>query len=120
MEKTIENSKKLWTCAKKPFMNVEKLATESAKSAVRDQINLKFCKELCAFEAEKTAILQEGEELPPHMDQEIPQKLVDMEENQPKKMFNQFLDLKGFDMVMDTPNGGPLRYTTLNGPLTLA
>ncbi|EFP86454.2 uncharacterized protein PGTG_12410 [Puccinia graminis f. sp. tritici CRL 75-36-700-3] len=117
MEKTIENSKKLWTCAKKPFMNVEKLATESAKLAIRDQINLKFCKELFAFEAEKTAILQEGEELPHHMDQEIPQKLVDMEENQPKKMFNQFLDLKGFDMVMDTPveilHGlllGPVKY----------
>ncbi|OAV88550.1 hypothetical protein PTTG_29003 [Puccinia triticina 1-1 BBBD Race 1] len=85
MEKTVENSKKLWECAKEPSMNLDKYNFKSAELA------------------EKIAILQEEEELPRHMDQAVPQVLVDMEKNEPDKMFNQFLRLKGFDMVRDTP-----------------
>ncbi|OAV89021.1 hypothetical protein PTTG_28844 [Puccinia triticina 1-1 BBBD Race 1] len=82
MEQTTENSKKLWECAKEPSMTLEKYNTRSAKLAVRDQINIKFAKQLFNFEEEKIAILQADEELPPHMDQPIPQVLVlDMEKN---------------------------------------
>ncbi|EFP81051.1 uncharacterized protein PGTG_07303 [Puccinia graminis f. sp. tritici CRL 75-36-700-3] len=103
MEQTIENSKKLWTFAKKPLTNLEKLNTESAKLAFRDQMNLKFCKQLFEFESKKIATLEEDGELPPEMDQPIPQTLVDLEEKEPDRMFNRFLDLRGFDMVKDTP-----------------
>jgi hypothetical protein len=91
-----ENSKKLWACAKEPGMNLDKYNTTSAELAVRDQINLKFAKQLFHFESEKIAILQENDKLPAHMDQAMPQSLIDLEKNEPNRMFNPFLELKGF------------------------
>ncbi|KAA1091010.1 hypothetical protein PGT21_020568 [Puccinia graminis f. sp. tritici] len=102
MEETIKNSKKLWTCAKET-LDLDKLNKKSSELAVRDQINLKFSNQLFHFQEEKIALIESGEELPEHMDQDIPQKLVDMEENEPKRMFSPFLELKGFDTVKDTP-----------------
>ena len=63
---------------------------------VQDQINLKFSKQLFAFQAEKILLLENDEELPDHMKKEITQELLDMEKNEPKRMFNPFLELKGF------------------------
>ncbi|KAA1102937.1 hypothetical protein PGTUg99_037473 [Puccinia graminis f. sp. tritici] len=94
MEQTVENSKKLWTCAKEPLMNLEKLNKKSSDLAVRDQINLTFCKQLFDFQEKKLNILQAGEELPPDMDQDVPQVLVDMEKNEYKRMFSPYLQLK--------------------------
>ncbi|EFP82632.1 uncharacterized protein PGTG_08828 [Puccinia graminis f. sp. tritici CRL 75-36-700-3] len=87
----------------KETVNLDKLDKKSAEFGVRDQINRKFSKQLFKFDAKKLELLENGEELPTHMDQEIPQELVDMEEKEPKRMFNSFLELKGFDMVEDTP-----------------
>jgi hypothetical protein len=46
---------------------------------VRNPINLKFAKELFKFQEEKIRILAKDKELPPHMKQELPQRLLDME-----------------------------------------
>ncbi|EFP84007.1 uncharacterized protein PGTG_09720 [Puccinia graminis f. sp. tritici CRL 75-36-700-3] len=102
MEETKENSKKLWTETKET-LNLDKLNAKSAKLAVRDQINLRFSKQVFNFQSEKIALLAAGEELPTRFEQDIPQKLVDMEEKEPKRMFNAYLELKGFDSVKDTP-----------------
>ncbi|EFP94111.1 uncharacterized protein PGTG_20148 [Puccinia graminis f. sp. tritici CRL 75-36-700-3] len=102
MEETKQNSQKLWTETKKT-LTVEKLRVESSKLAVQDQLNLKFSKQVFDFQAEKIALVARGEELPTHMEQDIPQKLVYMEEKEPKRMFNPYLELKGFDTVKDTP-----------------
>ncbi|EFP92502.1 uncharacterized protein PGTG_18327 [Puccinia graminis f. sp. tritici CRL 75-36-700-3] len=101
MAETKEKSKKLWTHVKET-VNLDKLDKKSAEFGVRDQINRKFSKQLFKFDAKKLELLENGEELSTHMDQEIPQELVDMEEKEPKRMFNSFLELKGFDMVEDT------------------
>ncbi|EFP91328.2 uncharacterized protein PGTG_16982 [Puccinia graminis f. sp. tritici CRL 75-36-700-3] len=102
MAETKEKSKKLWTHVKET-VNLDKLDKKSAEFGVRDQINRKFSRKLFKFDAKKLELLENGEELPTHMDQEIPQELVDMEEKEPKRMLNSFLELKGFDMVEDTP-----------------
>ncbi|EHS62789.1 uncharacterized protein PGTG_22701 [Puccinia graminis f. sp. tritici CRL 75-36-700-3] len=102
MEKTKENSKKLWTHAKET-VNLDKLDKKSADLGVRDQINRKFAKQLFKFDAKKVQLLEDGEELSSDMDQEVPQELVDMEDKEPKRMFNPYFELKGFDMVEDTP-----------------
>ncbi|KAI9620808.1 hypothetical protein H4Q26_013478 [Puccinia striiformis f. sp. tritici PST-130] len=102
MEETIINSKKLWTETKET-LDLDKLNKKSAKLAVRDQLNLKFSIQVFAFQAEKISLLAAGEELPPHMDQDIPQKLVDMEKHEPLRMHNSFMRLQGFDSVKDTP-----------------
>jgi hypothetical protein len=94
-QKTRENTEKLWKCAKEPGMTLDKLSSKSAYLAMQDPINLKFAKQLFQFEAEKMQMLQENDELPPHMNQAIPQKLVDMEKNEPHRMYNLFLELKG-------------------------
>jgi hypothetical protein len=94
MKKTKESSKELWTHAKQT-LNEEKLDKESAKLGVRDQINRTFCKKLFEFNAEKIDLLENEQELPDHMDQEIPQDIMDMEENEFSRMFNPFLELKG-------------------------
>ncbi|KAH9450147.1 hypothetical protein Pst134EA_026856 [Puccinia striiformis f. sp. tritici] len=51
------------------------------------------------------------------MMQDVPQELLDMEENELQRMFNPFLKLKGFDTVRDTPVEvlhvfllGPVKY----------
>ena len=51
---------------------------------------------LSAFQAEKLVLLENDEELPDHIKKEIPQELLDMEQNEPKRMFNPLLELKGF------------------------
>ncbi|KAI7943268.1 hypothetical protein MJO29_013112 [Puccinia striiformis f. sp. tritici] len=91
--KTIINSKKLWTETKET-LDLDKLNKKSAKLAVRDQLNLKFSIQVFAFQAEKISLLAAGEELPPHMDQDIPQKLVDMEKHEPLRMHNSFMRLQ--------------------------
>ncbi|KAI7940677.1 hypothetical protein MJO28_012962 [Puccinia striiformis f. sp. tritici] len=93
MEETIINSKKLWTETKET-LDLDKLNKKSAKLAVRDQLNLKFSIQVFAFQAEKISLLAAGEELPPHMDQDIPQKLVDMEKHEPLRMHNSFMRLQ--------------------------
>ncbi|EFP86785.2 uncharacterized protein PGTG_13167 [Puccinia graminis f. sp. tritici CRL 75-36-700-3] len=97
MEETIKNSKELWKCAKET-LSLKKLNKKSSKLAARDAINLKFSEQVFKFEAEKIGLLQREEELPPEIEQSIPQKLLDMEENESKRLFNPFLELKGFDM----------------------
>jgi hypothetical protein len=81
--------------AKDTGMTLDKFNSQCAKLAVQDQINLKFVQQLLHFEAEKIKILAENKELPPHIDQAMPQKLVDIEKNEPHRMFNLFLELKG-------------------------
>jgi hypothetical protein len=95
MEETKQNSKKLWTETKKT-LTLDKLRVKSSKLAVQDQLNLKFSKQVFDFQAEKIVLVARGEELPTHMEQDIPQKLVDMEEKEPKRMLNPYLELKGF------------------------
>ncbi|POW13523.1 hypothetical protein PSTT_03637, partial [Puccinia striiformis] len=53
--------------------------------------------------------------LPPHMDQDIPQMLVDMEKDEPLGMHNSFMQLKGFDSVKDTQS---VLHVFLLGPAT--
>ncbi|OAV94829.1 hypothetical protein PTTG_05188 [Puccinia triticina 1-1 BBBD Race 1] len=105
MEKTAEDSKKLWEFAKET-KSLDKLDAKSAELGVRDQVNRKFCKKIFKFEAEKISLLaalDDGKDLPDHMNQEFRQELLELEEHNYNKMFNQFLELKGFDMVKDTP-----------------
>ncbi|PLW22365.1 hypothetical protein PCASD_15908 [Puccinia coronata f. sp. avenae] len=102
MEETSKNSKALWAYVKET-MKLDKLNKKSLEFGVRDQINQKFAKQLFDYKAERVAIIKSGEELPEDMTNEIPQKLVDMEKNNPEKLFNPFLKLRGFDMVKDTP-----------------
>jgi hypothetical protein len=94
-EQTKENTKKLWEIAKETGMTLDKFNSKCAELAVRDQINLKFVQQLFHFESEKIKILSENEELPPHMDQAMPQSLLDMEKNDPTRLFNPFLELQG-------------------------
>ncbi|KAI9628456.1 hypothetical protein H4Q26_018057 [Puccinia striiformis f. sp. tritici PST-130] len=101
-EETSKNSEELWTYTKET-LNPDKLDKKSAELAVRDQINLKFSRRVFDFQQEKIALLSTGEELPTHMMQDVPQELLDMEENELQRMFNPFLKLKGFDTVRDTP-----------------
>ncbi|KAA1109150.1 hypothetical protein PGTUg99_003972 [Puccinia graminis f. sp. tritici] len=75
MAETKEKSKKLWTHVKET-VNLDKLDKKSAEFGVRDQINRKFSKQLFKFNAKKLELLENGEELPTHMDQEIPQELA--------------------------------------------
>jgi hypothetical protein len=96
MEETIKNSTELWKCAKET-LSLKKLNEKSSKLAARDAINLKFSEQVFKFEAEKIGLLQREEEIPPEMEQLIPQKLLDMEENESKRLFNPFLKLKGFN-----------------------
>ncbi|KAI7936801.1 hypothetical protein MJO28_015700 [Puccinia striiformis f. sp. tritici] len=84
-EETSKNSEELWTYTKET-LNPDKLDKKVAELAVRDQINLKFSR-------------QTGEELPFHMIQDVPQELLDMEENELQRMFNAFLWLKGYIML---------------------
>ncbi|POW14591.1 hypothetical protein PSTT_02767 [Puccinia striiformis] len=115
-EETSKNSEELWTYTKET-LNPDKLDKKSAELAVRDQINLKFSRRVFDFQQEKIALLSTGEELPTHMMQDVPQELLDMEENELQRMFNPFLKLKGFDTVRDTPVEvlhvfllGPVKY----------
>jgi hypothetical protein len=48
------------------------------------------------FDSEKLDLLEDGKELPDHMDQAIPQDLEDMEKNEYSRIFNPYLELKGF------------------------
>ncbi|KAI9623230.1 hypothetical protein H4Q26_014726 [Puccinia striiformis f. sp. tritici PST-130] len=61
--------------------------------------------------------------LQPHMDQDIPQKLVDMEKDKPLRMHNSFMRLEGFDSVKDTPNSwlyATEKFESYNGILRFA
>ncbi|KAI9630889.1 hypothetical protein KEM48_013506 [Puccinia striiformis f. sp. tritici PST-130] len=61
--------------------------------------------------------------LQPHMDQDIPQKLVDMEKDKPLRMHNSFMRLEGFDSVKDTPNSwlyATEKFKSYNGILRFA
>ena len=72
---------------------------KSAELGVRDQINLQFSKQVFKFHEEKIEILKSGEDLPKHMDQDVPEMLVQMEKEEKSRMFNPFLELKGFFMI---------------------
>ncbi|KAA1100370.1 hypothetical protein PGTUg99_023983 [Puccinia graminis f. sp. tritici] len=76
-EKTIRDSEALWKYVKEnaQTMNKEKLDEKSVELGIRDQTNRKFSKRIIAFRATKKALLQDGKELPPEMDQPIPQDL---------------------------------------------
>ena len=72
---------------------------KSSELGVRDQINLQFSKQVFKFQEEKIEILKSGEELPKNMDQDVPEILVKMEKEEKSRMFNPFLELKGFFMI---------------------
>jgi hypothetical protein len=96
-EKTIRDSEELWRYVKEnaQTMNEEKLDEKSVELGIRDQTNRKFAKKIIAFRATKKALLQDGQELPPEMDQPIPQDLVDLELKDKTRMLSPFLKLKG-------------------------
>jgi hypothetical protein len=71
VEETKDNSKKLWTHAKET-LNLDQLNKKSAKLGVQDKINLKFSKQVFQFQAEKLAVLENDEELPDHMKENLP------------------------------------------------
>ena len=55
------------------------------------------------------SMLKEDEELPEHMAQELPQHLVKMEKDAPTRMFNPFLELKGYGFFLVFKND-PLMF----------
>ena len=72
---------------------------KSSELGVRDQINLHFSKQVFKFQEEKIEILKSGEELPKNMDQDVPEILVKMENEEKSRMFNPFLELKGLFLI---------------------
>ena len=72
---------------------------KSSELGVQDQINLQFSKQVFKFHKEKIEILKSGEDLPKHMDQDVPEILVKMEKEEKSRMFNPFLELKGLFMI---------------------
>ncbi|EFP83637.2 uncharacterized protein PGTG_09350 [Puccinia graminis f. sp. tritici CRL 75-36-700-3] len=106
-EKTIKDSEEVWRYVKENALtlNLEKLNEKSAEFGIRDQTNRKFAKQIISFREKKKELLLDGKEIPPDMDQPIPQDLVDLESKDKTQVLSPFLKLKGlcFDMVRDTP-----------------
>jgi hypothetical protein len=99
MQETKRSSVELWKYSKET-KNMDKLNKRSAELAVQDQINWNFTNQLIKFEEEKLAILENKEELPEEMDKPIPPDLINMEDNAPQRLFNPFLELKGFHFLI--------------------
>jgi DNA-binding PadR family transcriptional regulator len=96
-EKTIQDSEEVWRYVKENALtvNLEKLNEKSAEFGIQDQTNRKFTKQIISFREKKKELLLDGKEIPPDMDQPIPQDLVDLESKDKTRVLSPFLKLKG-------------------------